>query len=427
VGAVVLITLTATFLPTDYLQIPLGSHPVGYNEATLAGLLVIAIAWPRHRTWGGVPGGLLAAFLAIVALSTLLAIQAGKVSLSDGVQWGRAFFMLTIFWVVVRLFGDRESLRRLMLVASIAAGVSGLVALLIANGTNLSSVLGDAAMFYVNQGLGIGSLARIRLPGLALGYPLFWYVALHLTRTKGIARMGWLLILLGVVINLAVSLNRNMWAGLLVGLVGLVIVGGVRVRRPLAVAIVSMASAIALIAIVGVQVDRGPLQPFVERGSTLLSPGKTTQENSLQDRGKETREAWRTFKEHPVVGIGAGTAFGVYFDEQQAGNLYKRTRQLFLHNQYLYLLLIAGVPGALCFVGWMGLSALAGRRYLWDPDVSTWTIGIGMIALSAVVMISFADAASGLALGLIAGAVVAGSANLREEEDDDVEGEPVRT
>jgi O-antigen ligase len=350
----------------------------------------------------------------------MVAISAGKVSLSDGVQWGRAFFMLTMFWVVLRLFGDRESLHRLMVMAAIAAGVSGGVALLIATGTNLSSVLGQAGMYYVNQGLGIGSLARIRLPGLALGYPLFWYSALHITRSRGLARIGWMLIVAGIVVNLAVSLNRNMWAGLLVGLVGLVIVGGVRVRRPLAVATVAMASAIALIAIVGVQVDRGPLQPFVERGSTLLSPGKTTQESSLQDRSRETGEAWRTFTTAPVLGIGAGTPFGAYYDEQQSSGAYKRVRQLFVHNQYLYLLLIGGIPGALTFVGWMVLSAGRARRWMSDPDVSTWTIGIGMIALSAVVMISFADAASGLALGLLAGAVVAGSAVLREEEQHDV-------
>jgi O-antigen ligase len=376
----------------------------------------VAIFFPRYRTWGGPAGWLLAAFLALVGLATLLAISAGKVSLSDGVQWGRAFFMLSMFWVVLRLFGDRESLHRLMVMAAVAAGVSGGVALLIATGTDLSAVLGDAGMFYVNQGLGIGSLARIRLPGLALGYPLFWYAALHITRSQGLARIGWMLIVAGIVVNLAVSLNRNMWAGLLVGLVGLVVIGGVQVRRPLAVATVAMASAIALIAIVGIQVDRGPLQPFVERGSTLLSPAKTTQENSLQDRSKETRQAWRTFTDSPVLGIGAGTQFGVYFDEQQTSGAFKRTRQLFVHNQYLYLLLIAGIPGALAFVGWMALAAGSGRRWLSDPDVATWTIGIGMIALSAVVMISFADAASALALGLLTGAVVARTAVLEDEE-----------
>jgi O-antigen ligase len=259
----------------------------------------------------------------------------------------------------------------------------------------------------VNTDLGLGGIPRIRLPGIAIGYPLFWYTALQIPRARGMGRLGWTLALIGIVVNLALSLNRNMWAGLLVGLAVLLIIGGVRVRRPVAVGLAVLVSAIAVIAIGGVQVDRGPLAGFAERGSTLFSPGQTTRENSLQDRGKETEQAWRTVKEHPVIGIGPGAEFGVYFDELQPGGGYKRTKQLFLHNQYLYLALICGVPGLLAFVAFLLSSVAAARRYVDDTDVATWAVGIGMIALSAVVMISFADAASALAIGLLAGAIAA--------------------
>jgi O-antigen ligase len=108
-----------------------------------------------------------------------------------------------------------------------------------------------------------------------------------------------------------------------------------------------------------------------------------------------------------VLGIGPGAEFGVYFDELQSGGAYKRTKQLFLHNQYLYLLLICGVPGLLAFLAFLGTTVGRARGWLHDTDVSTWVVGLGMIALSAFVMISFADASSALAIGLIAGAVVA--------------------
>jgi O-antigen ligase len=107
------------------------------------------------------------------------------------------------------------------------------------------------------------------------------------------------------------------------------------------------------------------------------------------------------------MGIGPGAEFGVYFDELQSGGAYKRTKQLFLHNQYLYLLLICGVPGLLAFVGFLVSSMARARGWLDDTEVTTWAVGVGMIALSATVMISFADASSALAIGLLCGAIAA--------------------
>ena len=406
-GMGLLLLLTATFLPSDYLQVQLGPTAVGYHELVLVGVLAAAVLFPRARTWGGLPGACLAAFMLVLAAATLLAVSAGRVTLNEAVVWGRMFALLLVFYAVIRLFPDRASLDRLMAVAVAAAGLSGFVALAIAAGVDLTSVLGRAATYYVNTDLGLGGIPRIRLPGIAIGYPLFWYAALQIPGSRGFARLGWAIGIVGIIVNLALSLNRNMWAGLLVGLVGLVFLGGVRVRRPLAVGSAALVGAIAIIAIAGVQLDRGPLAGFAERGETLFSPGRTTQESSLQDRGKETEQAWRTFQEHPVIGIGPGVPFGVYFDELQANGSYKRGHQLFLHNQYLYLLLICGIPGLLALLGFLTSAVGSARRRLWDGDVIAWAVGVGMIALSAFVMISFADASSALALGLLCGALVA--------------------
>jgi O-antigen ligase len=406
-GMGLLFVLTATFLPTDYLQVQAGPTAVGYHELVLVAMLGVAAFFPRARTWGGTPGAFLAAFMAILTLSTILAIRFAGLQLSDAVAWGRMFALLLVFYAVVRLFPDRRSLRRLMATAVAAAGVSGFVALVIAAGVDLSPVLGAAGTYYVNTDLGMGGIPRIRLPGLAIGYPLFWYAVLQIPGARGFSKLGWTLAVLGILVNLAVSLNRNMWAGLLVGLAALLILGGVRVRRPVTVGLAVLISAVALIAIAGVQLDRGPLSGFAERGSTLFSPGETTQENSLQDRGKETEQAWRTLTEHPVIGIGPGAEFGVYFDELQANGDYQRTKQLFLHNQYLYVALIAGVPGLLAFLAYLVSSMASVRTRLGDTDVTSWAVGIGMIALSAVVMISFADSSSALAISLLAGAIAA--------------------
>lgn len=407
-GMGLVVLLTATFLPSDYLQIQVGGFAFGYHELALGGVLAASVVAPRAKTWGGAAGGLLAAFLGILLLATLLAISSGHLAFSDAVAWGRMFALLTVFYAVVRLFPDRESLGRLMRVTVAAAGASGFIALAIAFGVNLDSVLGEAATYYVNTDLGLGGIPRIRLPAVALAYPLFLYALLHIPRSRGFARLAWTLAVVGMGANLVLSLNRNMWIGLLLGLAVLMFLGGMRVRRPVWIGVLALVGAIAIVAIAGVQVDRGPLAGFAERGQTLFSPQKTTSENSLQDRGKETEQAWRTIKQHPVIGIGPGAEFGVYFDELQPGGMgYKRTHQLFLHNQYLYLLLICGIPGLLAFLGFLTASVGRAWHYLWDIDVATWAVGVGMIALSAVVMISIADASSALAIGLLCGAIVA--------------------
>ena len=60
-GMGLVIALTATFLPSDYLEVHVGGFAVGYHEVALAGVLAVAVAFPRAKTWGGVAGGCLAA------------------------------------------------------------------------------------------------------------------------------------------------------------------------------------------------------------------------------------------------------------------------------------------------------------------------------------------------------------------------------
>ena len=186
-GMGLVIVLTATFLPSDYLQIHVGgfaarlprgrarwasSPPPSRSRARRRGAASPAAAW--RRSWP------------ILVLATILAISAGRLDFHTAIAWGRMFALLLVFYAVVRLFPDRASLRQLMQLAVAAAAISGFVALVIAFGADLSSVLGQATTYYVNTDLGLGGIPRIRLPGIALAYPLFWYAALQIPRTRGI-------------------------------------------------------------------------------------------------------------------------------------------------------------------------------------------------------------------------------------------------
>ncbi|HET8863293.1 MAG TPA: hypothetical protein VFM94_08595, partial [Solirubrobacterales bacterium] len=116
------------FYPT-FFAFEVGPLSIRPHELALAGLLVVALVRPRRQSWGGAPGAALAAFLAIVALAALLAVGDGRAPLTDVFNWGRPFAMLTLFYVVVRLFPSPEQRRLLLTGGAVLAAVAGVVAL----------------------------------------------------------------------------------------------------------------------------------------------------------------------------------------------------------------------------------------------------------------------------------------------------------
>jgi O-antigen ligase len=206
--------------------------------------------------------------------------------------------------------------------------------------------------------------------------------------------------------SVALSLNRNGWIGVAFGLVLLLALGGGRLRRGVAVALVVGASVAAVALLVGMERQRdSPLTPLVARGETLLDPRAVARSDSLQSRFSESERAWTAFAQRPLTGIGAGTSFGVFFNEEVNGT-YRRTGQLFLHNQYLYLLVIAGIPGLIAFVGFLA-GVIARARWAASEHAMACLVGLAMIMLSAVVMISFANPNNAVVVALLTGALMA--------------------
>lgn len=404
------LVLVCSALPQATVEIPAGPVELRPYELVLGAVLAAALIAPRRRTWGGTAGIALGAFLALAALSALIGIQEGRVSLSDAFQWGRGFGVLTLFYAVVRLVPERRDLERLMTLAAVIAAGTGLAALAIKAGLPAERLLGSEADLYLrsDSGAGIGGAERIRLPGVALAFGLVWWISLRLVGSSGMARLGWSVLLAGTVVNLALSFNRNMWAAALIGLVLILVLGGVSLRRPLIAGLVVLAGLTAGLVLLGPGIDRtSPLQPFVERGRTLLDPAQVQRESSLQDRQNETEQAWETFVRDPVLGVGVGTGFGAFtFERSGASGVISQQR--FLHNQYLYLLLIAGIPGLVAFLLFVGGVVSRALRRRDDVDVLVWGVGVVMVMISAFFMISFADSNMAAGLALLAGAAYAG-------------------
>lgn len=411
--ALLFLALTDFIFHSTMFARDVGALSVRPHELALACLLAVALVRPRRETWGGAPGAALAAFLGLVGVSAALAVSAGETSLSDAFNWARPLGLLTFFYVVVRLFPEPRDRRLLLTAVAVLAAVSGVVAVAIALGAGLDSALrapGDQA---IRSQEGLGALERVRLSGLSAGYAIFWFAVVQIAARQGRSRAVWVLLLAGIALGIAVSFNRNMWLGLAIGALLMAVLGGTMVRNRLAVgSAIAVAGLVVLMAFGSSTTNEAVVQPILKRGSTLLSPGKTARESSLQDRAAETEAAWETAREHLLLGVGAGAPFGAYLLEPiTSGSVFPAvatTPQLFLHNQYVYLVLIAGVPGLIAFLVFLGLPVLHSvRRAPRDPAIAACGVGILLIMISAVVAIYFTTDDWTPLLALLAGAIVA--------------------
>lgn len=410
-AALVMVAMTDSILSSTFLARQVG--PVTVRPYELALLCLLALAWlrPVQRSWGGSIGAALAAFLALVAISAGLAVAEGRTELGDAFNWARPLALLAVFWVVVRLFPTAEHRRFLLQGTAAIAAFTGVVALFAALGAGFTDSLREAGEQTIREEE--PGVNRVRLPGLAAAYALFWYSAVQTLTRVGRQRLVWAALLAGIALNIAVSFNRNMWVGLVIGMALIVAFGGPLVRRRIALAAALACAAVFAIVVFGGDASNDRVvSPVVKRGETILRPGKTAEESSLQDRAKETRTAWATAKENPLLGVGAGASFGVLSRKPViSGSIYlgERTEpQLFLHNQYLYLLLIAGVPGLIAFLWFLGASVyLALRRRPQDLAILACGTGVALIMISSVVAIYFTVENMTTMLGLLCGVIVA--------------------
>jgi O-antigen ligase len=404
-----LMIATASVFHGNWLNVGIGPITAAPYELLLAGLLFVALARPRRAVWGGASGAALAAFLLLTGVAGVLAVSEGRVELSTAFEWSRGFVFFTFFWVVIRLFPEPERRRKLLAVACAVGAMTGVMALLVSLDAGLGELLQDRTGQFIRSQEGLGLLQRVRFPGLSLAYAVFWYAAVRAFEARGPGRSLWVLTLTGLALSIALSFNRNMWLGLALGMVVVLAFGGVAMRRRLSLALAGLAVVAAVLAISGASVEeRSTLSPLAQRGASLLDPQALAAEDSLRAREDENARAWSVASDNLTIGIGAGTEFGVFFNESRPGGRFVRTPQLFLHNQYLYLLLIAGVPALAAFL----IFVLGGLRgALWmrprSPGLAACGAGMAMIAVSAFVAIYFTAEDMILGLTLLAGHVVA--------------------
>ena len=405
---VLVLVLVASVLPADVASVPAGPVELTLAELTLGAVVLVALVRPRRAWWGGAAGGALAVFFGVVLLATVIAMQAGRTGLSDAFATVRPLGLLALFYVVVRLLPERQQVDRLLTAATVVAAVTAAVSLLLAApGAPLADFVADRVQGAITTDEGLGVVNRVRLPGVMLGFALFWYAAVRWATSRGRERVTWLGLGLLIGAGIAVSFNRNMWAGLVFGLLVMLALAAPVRRQFLAVLVVVIAVGLG-IGLSSARVSSGsPLYPIVERGATLLDPSATSREDSLDDRQEENDAAVPAIREHPVLGVGPGAPFGRRATIIEAnGARTERVDQLWVHNQYLHLALLGGLPALLAFLAFVGFVLRDGvRRASQDVPALAMTVALFTVLLSAIVMIYVVNPTGAAVIGLVGGAI----------------------
>jgi O-antigen ligase/polysaccharide polymerase Wzy-like membrane protein len=199
---------------------------------------------------------------------------------------------------------------------------------------------------------------RVRPPGLTTVYivtgfalaRVLWGPARHRLLGWGMAAVG----LTGVIL----SLNRNMLLGLTLGLCVAALIAPRKHRFVIIVATVGIVLAgFGLLA----QSSSAGSNPVVSRIASIGNYSGLKQQ-TLNDRYYENRSAIQRIRDHPVAGLGWGPDYGAMLLSSDDGFLVSKPRT-FMHEQYLWIWMRAGIVGLLALIGALALGIWNGARW----------------------------------------------------------------
>jgi O-antigen ligase len=365
------------FLPT----IPVLGGSMSPADLALLALVPIALLksygrWTellrnmKHLAWP------LALFLALAVLSMINAGMSFGTPAKEILGEGRHLLHWLLLPLVVLVLRDEQSLRRL---------ITGLwvVAILFALGQVVQSFFGVSvfgqgvvgAVKTVDQEY--GGIHRSQSGGIT-----FVILALYLlvtSRLLGKRGRFWFLPLSALFgIAILVSFGRGIWLTTFIGLAVIGLVAGIgHFGRLIGILAMMVAMAVAAIGLYEPQ-SIGALQDRVLSAGDDVAYG-----SSLNWRFYENRVAVDKIQEHPILGIGLGTAYR----PAAASDVFSEQAR-YIHNGYLYLVLKMG-PISLVLIAALLLSHLRMARQLLRANLpfDYRAMTIASLALIAQLMI----------------------------------------
>jgi O-Antigen ligase len=341
----VVLGLLSTIFPYGVLpRVTLPGHPpVGLPDVLLFAAVGGTI-WRRPwRTWPPPVRGFAVVLGALLVFAGLSAISLSIAGDYRNALLGFKTLLYFAFGLTIALELSDKLWKPLLNVAVAVAAVVALLSVAAAASSvvaNHLTSIASAAITTATPGTG-GSTGRIRLPGLLFVYAMSLPTLVLIMTVRDRWRPWRVIAFVLMIAAVALSLNRNMYVGAVIGLMVTAMVGGVRVRHRIALGTVIVAATLFLV--VGSGVAPGVSNEITKRaGSTLSSQVLTS--GSLQARAGEYAAAFKSIPRHPLLGVGWFQNYGA---AQQFSSL---GYYPYVENFYLHLATDDGIPALLAFL-----------------------------------------------------------------------------
>lgn len=424
-GAVFAACLAVEWLPIVLLAIGLCSfaQPSAlpqYHEVNLTEfLLVVLLAVSALRRWPMPLGrearlacGAIAVFMAAQLLDVVVGLAHGA-TLGDVSRGVAPVIYWAAFWPIASYLTRRDGRQHLFALAACLA-VIGLVLQV----SQLVRLAGSHRLFLTTQFdhntiAAQGTFLRIRPPGLTLIYLVGIFAIAYLLWGPARHRRVAVVLASASLASVALSLNRNMVIGLVLGfaVAAFVVPGGSRVLAMFA--IVACLVALSYSAIGSSPAQTGTAATIATR-LTSIGNYSGLKTDTLDDRFYENGLAIKTLERNPLLGVGWGASYGATFTTWENGELVTLRRD-FIHQQYLGLWLRTGLLGLGAVLATLWLAFRAASREARREQSTRWIAAGAVASLIAIatgawVAIYFFDTSSILAVvGVLAVAVTIGS------------------
>jgi hypothetical protein len=297
------------------------------------------------------------ALLGAVVAGVAVGMENGA-SLHDATFSMRYMLFYAAFWpALLALAYDRVLVMRLASVGVVAVVVLSIGQLIVGPSTHLF-LIGSSDLSGAISSDDTGFL-RIRPPGLTSVYVVGAFALARVLWGPARGRMlGWFMVAVTLT-GVAVSANRNMLVGLVIGLAAAAVVTRQRHRvLVMAATVAAVVAALVLLAQSSAAIDSNPV---VSRFASVTNYSEL-QTQTLDDRYYENGIALQRIRSHPIGGLGWGPDYGAYLLTSDDGFLVSTPRP-FMHEQYLWIWMRAGIIGLGALIAMLAFGIWNGARY----------------------------------------------------------------
>jgi O-antigen ligase len=321
-----------------------GHPPINLGDILLA-LAFFGTLW--RRPWPTWPLPMrrfvagLAVVLALCSLSSVTLAGHGGAGAREAMLGLKNLGYLLLAVTIAVELADRFWWRFLDWAIILAATVSALSIAAAASSSVASFVTHFSSQAVLALAAGGGSTARIRLPGLFFAYAMFIPTVAMVFMVHDRRRPLRIAALALIIAAVAISLNRNMYFGGLIGLVVTTLIGGPRLRFRVAISFAVLIATAALI-LSSSLAPSGVTTEIGQRATSALS-SNVLDSGSAKARALEYHFAFQMIRKHPLKGVGWMQDYGLESGTGQGQRVY-------VENLYIHLATDYGIPASAAFV-----------------------------------------------------------------------------